>query len=1159
MPKFVHLHAHSHYSLLDGLGKISPIIDHTKAAGMDALALTDHGVLYGAIEFYQAATAAGVKPIIGCEMYVAPNSRHSKTTADERPYHLILLAKNRTGYHNLLKLVTAAHLEGFYYKPRVDWELLSQHSEGLICTSACLQGEVAQAILHGDEALARQVVERYSTQFGADHYYLELQHHPSIPEQSQVNAAVRRLATEAGLPLVATNDAHYVTPDDAEAQDVLVCVQTGKLLSDTERMNMTGEDFSLKTPKEMAAWFSETPEALSNTARVAEMVDLELELGGMILPKFSLPKGRTARSQLRQQVADGINARYGAKPGSAITERVAYEMGVIEKMGFESYFLIVGDFVNYAKDNGILVGPGRGSGAGSIVAYALRITNLDPIAHGLLFERFLNPDRISMPDFDIDFADDRRGEVIRYVQEKYGHDHVAQIITFGTLGAKAAVRDTGRVLGMGYGQVDQVAKLIPNRPGTLLADARRQPDLQELERSDPEVKRLLDLAAKLEGVCRHASTHAAGVVIGDQPLVNYVPLQQATRGDTSVITQYSMWPIEAIGLLKMDFLGLSNLTILRNSVEIIQAVHGQQIDIDALPLDDPETFKLLSAAQTYGVFQLESDGMRRYIRELKPSRFEDIVAMVALYRPGPMQFIDSFIRRKHGREAVRYIHPKVKHALEETYGVIVYQEQVMQISKDLAGFSGGEADTLRKAMGKKIAALMATMRQKFIDGVVASGESKQLGETLFNQFEEFAQYGFNKAHAACYALIAYQTAYLKAHYPSAFMAALLTSEQDNLDKLTATINECEQMGIKVLPPDINESFASFAVAPDKQSIRFGLDAIKNVGRNTVEAVITSRKQDGPFQTITDFLNRLPDGATNKKSLEALIKAGALDSLAERGQLLAGLEAISRYAARRAAESRSGQTNLFGDSSAEAQPLTLPPASQIDQRQKLEWERELLGMYVSEHPLSEYANYLRQFTPLAKLAELREGQATKICGLVVTTKRITTRKGEPMAFVTLEDTHRQGEVIVFPKLYNEVRGNLEPGTIVVVAGKVSRKDDAAKLLADSLHVFDPQAAATVATIDRSHDLADDAIEDLDDSRDDQPADLLTIELNDFTTLETLEQVKDILQQHHGESPVQLVLRRGHQERRLKLAHSVRYSQALVDALQHAHDGVSVARG
>jgi DNA polymerase-3 subunit alpha len=1155
--KFVHLHSHSHYSLLDGLGKIPDIVGRVKELGMDSVALTDHGVLYGAIEFYQEATKQGIKPVVGVEAYVAPGSRLSKTTEDTNPYHLILLAQNKAGYQNLLKLVTAAHLEGYYYKPRIDWELLQEHHEGLIVTSACLQGEVAQAVMRGDEAAAKEVVQRYADRFG-DRYYLEVQPHPNIPEQATLNSAIRRLAKETGLPTVATNDSHYVLPDDAEPQDVLLCIQTGKLLEDTNRMNMTGEDFSLKTGEQMAKELPEDADALANTAVIAERCNLDLELGKTILPAFDVPTKQTEREYLRELVAQGTDQRYGKDRDASVDERVEYELSVIEKMQYESYFLIVADLVNWSKDNGIAVGPGRGSAAGSIIAYVLNITNLDPLEHGLQFERFLNPDRISMPDIDMDFADDRRGEVIDYIGRTYGSDRVAQIITFGTMAARAAARDTGRVMNMTYGEVDQVAKLIPF--GEKMAEARKQPELKELASQNQQVGRLLGLANRLEGVARHASTHAAGVVIGDKPLVNYLPLQKATRGeDDAVVTQYSMNPVEAIGLLKVDILGLSNLTILRNAVEIIEAVDDVKINVDDLPLDDKQTYELLSRGQTHGVFQLESEGMRRYIKELKPNTFGDVVAMVALYRPGPMQWIDSFIRRKHGREQVTYVHPKVEDALKETYGVIVYQEQVMQISKDLCGFTGGEADTLRKAVGKKIAKLLAEQKDKFIEGAVKHGGMARGPATeLFGQLEDFAQYCFNKAHAAPYALIAYQTAYLKAHHPSAFMAALMTSEQDNLDKLAAAIAECEQMELEVLPPDVNESFENFAVAPDKRAIRFGLSAIKNVGRHTVEAVVKQRKADGPFTTLEDFLGRV-SGAIDKKSLEALIKAGALDNLADRGQMLAGLEAMNRFAQTRAAEARSGQTSLFGDGPSGQSHFTLPSvgADAVDSRQKLEWERELLGMYVSEHPLDSLSDTLSRFAPIKNLEGASEGKVVEFACLVTIAKRINTRKGEPMAFVTVEDKTGSTEIIVFPKLYMKVRDLLSAGTLLKVTGKVSKKDSELKILADTVAELadnatpDRPVEAVTEIPQQPEKVEIEEIESAVATSEANPAapvseadgeemsyDSLTVKLGPNTTLAMLEEIKDVLQRHRGESEVYLVLQQSGAEKTLKLAHGIR---------------------
>ncbi|MEK7211366.1 MAG: DNA polymerase III subunit alpha, partial [Patescibacteria group bacterium] len=776
---FVHLHVHSHYSLLDGLPKIPDLVKRAKELGQTALALTDHGSMYGIIEFYKACKKERIKPILGVEAYLAPGSRHDKHGGiDDKPYHLVLLAENLDGYKNLLKLITLANLEGFYYKPRIDKELLREHRGGIIALTACLQGEAPKAIRSGDLERAKNIIREYQEIFGPQNVYLEMQSHPEIPEQGVVNQAMVNLSRELGAPLVATKDVHYLKPEDKQAQDLLLCIQTGKTVADKNRMTMTGYDCSMSSGEEMAAAFADLPEAVANTVKIAERCNVSFELGKNILPKFEVPGGRDENEYLRELCLDGLARRY-PDAAQAIKDRLDFELAVIAKMGFASYFLIVADFVNFAKNRGIAVGPGRGSAAGSIASYALNVTDIDPLKYGLLFERFLNPDRISMPDIDLDFADTRRGEVIDYVTKKYGADKVAGIITFGTMAARAAVRDVGRVLGWPYGEVDRISKMIPppiqGRHIPLLTSIAENKELAEIYK-DAKTKELLDFAAKLEGTVRHASQHACAVVIGDRPLTEYTPLQNAQNDDVSVVTQYSMKPIEDIGLLKMDFLGLANLTIIQDSLEIIEAVHGVKIDIDKIPLDDKKSFELLSAGETTGVFQLESDGMKRYVRELKPTELEDVIAMVALFRPGPMQFIESFIKRKHGKESIAYEHPLMENALKNTYGIPVYQEQVMQISKDLALFTGGEADTLRKAMGKKIAALMAEMRVKFIEGAVKNNVPREIAEKIFGKLEDFAAYGFNKSHAACYAMIAYRTAYLKAHYPNCFMAALLNSD-----------------------------------------------------------------------------------------------------------------------------------------------------------------------------------------------------------------------------------------------------------------------------------------------------------------------------------------------------------------------------------------------
>ncbi|MDD5040744.1 MAG: DNA polymerase III subunit alpha, partial [Patescibacteria group bacterium] len=810
MADFVHLHVHSHYSLLDGLAKIDDLIEKARSYGMPAVALTDHGVMYGVIEFYQKATKAGIKPIIGVEAYIARNGMHNKRARiDERPYHIVLLARTAAGYQNLLKLTAKAHLEGFYYKPRIDLDLLQQHADGLIALTACLQGTVAQSLIAGDEHRAEAFALQLRDIFGEDNFFLEVQDHPSIPHQNEVNDALFEMGKKLNIPVVATNDVHYPSSTDDEIHDILICLQTKKKKQDTDRMSYMGEDFSFKSPEVMQRAFPEHPEALENSVRIANRCNVHLELGKIMLPSFDVPGGKPADDYLRKLCVAGLSYRYpGREDDSRVLKRLDYELSVIKKTGFATYFLIVQDFVNWAKQRSIVVGPGRGSAAGSIVSYLTNITNIDPLKYDLIFERFLNPDRISMPDIDLDFADTRRDEVIKYVEEKYGKDHVAQIITFGTMAARAAVRDAGRVMDLPYSYCDRVAKLIPMFT-TIKQALSVNPELRQLYDGEPDGKRLLDAAGKLEGVARHASTHACGVVITKNPLDEYVPLQYATQSDDqTIITQYSLHAVEALGLLKMDFLGLKNLTILEDAIDIIEKARGKAIQIDTIPLDDKKTYALLQRGATTGVFQLESSGMKRYLKQLKPTEFEHIIAMVALYRPGPMEYIPDFIDGRHGRKQATYLHPKLKPILEKTYGVAVYQEQLMQIARDLAGFSMSEADTLRKAVGKKIKALLDEQRDKLISGMVRNDIKKTIAEKIWKLVEPFARYGFVRAHAACYALIAYQTAYFKANYPDEFMAALLTSDYGDIDRIAIEVEECEQMGIKVLPPDINESYST---------------------------------------------------------------------------------------------------------------------------------------------------------------------------------------------------------------------------------------------------------------------------------------------------------------------------------------------------------------
>ncbi len=1070
--KFVHLHTHSHYSMLDGMGKIPLLVAKAKADGQPALALTDHGVMHGAVEFYEECEKQGIKPIIGCEVYVAPRTLKDKVPrTDAHPYHLILLAKNEEGYKNLMKLTTVAHLEGYYYKPRVDKKLLKKHSEGLIACSACVQGEIPRKGLE-DIKKGRDTVKEYIEIFGKENLYLEVQKHKKVEQQEDANKLIFDLAKEFDLKVVATNDIHYIDSDDDIAQDALICLQTSRVMSDDNRLSMIGDDYSLLTTEEMEKNFHNHPEVIGNTLEVMEKCNLKLNLGGIIIPDFPVPEGHTLDSYFKEKSYFGLNWRYGKEPikkedlpkdkepshedlkiDKEIMERALYEMSVIEKMGYQGYFLIVADFINWSKDHKISVGPGRGSGAGSIIAYSLNITTLNPLSYSLLFERFLNPDRISMPDFDTDFADSRRNETIEYVAKRYGRDHVAQIITFGTMAARMAVRDVGRVLGMSYSEVDIIAKLIPSGPGGMkLKEALGSiSELKELYNGNPQVKQCIDIACKLEGVVRHASMHAAGVVISKDPLTEYCPLQEATKGDISTVTQYSMSPIEHLGLLKFDFLGLTNLTIIQNALRIIRKTNDIDLDIDKIPLDDKKSYQLLSKAETTGVFQLESDGMKRYLKELKPTVFEDIIAMVALYRPGPMQWISEFIDRKHGRKPVTYAHPLAKSALENTYGIIVYQEQVMQMSKDMAGFTGGQADTLRKAMGKKIKELMDKMGPEFINGCAKNGVDKKIAEDMFQAMQDFAQYAFNKSHAACYAMIAYQTAYLKSHYPAEFMAALMTSNKDDLDKLAIDIAECERMGIKVLPPSINESFEDFGVVKETGNIRFGLSAIKNVGVAVAEEIVKDRKT-GTFKDLRDFVTRLNGKVVNKKSLEALAMAGAMDDLGERAELIYNMERILSYAGTFQKNKTAGQSSLFGgEDEIETANIEMEKTKPADKKQRLSWERELLGMYISEHPLSGIGHLIdphRTHTML-EIKENLENEYVRVSGIITSIQKILTRKNQKMIFAKVEDLAANVEVLVFPKLLEGNELTWVPDKIVAIEGFVSFKDGSPKILAEEI--------------------------------------------------------------------------------------------------------------
>jgi len=1066
---FVHLHVHSMYSLSDAMGNVEDLVLRAKELEFDSIALTDHSGLYGAVEFFETAKKHGIKPIFGVEANIAPHKHTDKRPSiDAHPSHLTLLAETNEGYQNLLRLVSISFLEGFYYKARMDKDLLRQYGKGLIALSGCSKGEIPKACQANDLTRAEQLIREYQEIFGAQNFFLELVHHPESPTQIEINTRLIEIGRKTGTPIVATKDAHYLSPDDREAQDVLTCIHDGKQLSDQNRYSMSAVDLSLSSSDEMIKAFQDHPEAIQNTRLIADRCKVELELGKSLLPEFEVPHGETDTSYLRKLCANGLEERYPdpTRREEART-RMEFELDTIERMGFAAYFLIVQDYIVWAKTHGVIVGPGRGSAAGSVVAYVLKITNLDPLRYGLLFERFLNPDRISMPDIDTDFDDVKRKDVIEYVMQKYGNDHVAGIITFGTMAARAAVRDVGRVLGMPYAEVDHISKSVPppvqGKHIPLKKSIKEGPELHALYEGDPRVKRLLDLAIRLEGTTRHASQHACGIVITPKPLVEYAPLQKAQGGDVSHVIQYSLHSTEVMGLLKMDFLGLSNLSVIRDCLEITEAVYGVKINIDDIPLDDAPTYEILGRGETTGVFQLESEGMKKYVKELKPTVIEDIIAMVALYRPGPMQFIEQFIARKHGKEKIRYMHPLMESALKNTYGIPVYQEQVMQVAKDLALFTGGEADTLRRAMGKKIARLMAEMRAKFVMGAIKNGVQRETAEAIFTQFEEFAAYGFNKSHAACYALIAYQTAYLKAHYPDAFMAALLNSDCTNLDRVTIEVEECRRMGLEVLAPDINESFARFSVVKDTNKLRFGLLAIKGLGEDVVEVMIKERKTDGPYKDLADLLSRINHHAFNRRSLEVLIRSGALDRFGERNVLYFNIEGLLDFHRQRSQESSSGQVNLFASPGRDVNStIRLKPAAAATNREKLIWEKELLGLYVSSHPFKEYGDRLKDlYVPIASLAEKKKEKSVRIGGIITSAKKIYTKNNEPMVFLKVEDLSGDIEAVVFPRVYRDKPELWEADRLLIVAGRVQEKDGELKFLVESGYELTPDNIEEVA--------------------------------------------------------------------------------------------------
>jgi len=1046
---FVHLHVHSHYSLLDGLPKIDELILFAKNQGMKSLALTDHGALYGAIEFYKKAKEAGIKPIIGEEFYIAYEKMTDKRpNIDDKKYHLILLAKNFKGYQNLVKLTTKAHLEGFYYKPRIDNELLEKHSEGLICLSSCLQGKIPRLILANKTEEAQKLALFYKNLFGKDGFYLEIQHHPHIKEQEKVNNTLIQMSKKLEIGIVATNDIHYLKKEDAEAQDILMLINTNAKPNDPERLTMKQDDFSFKSQKEMEKNFKDIPQALENTQKIAELCNIEFKLGENKLPSFPVPNGKTPIQYLKEICEGGLKEKY-PKPSPEIKKRLEYELETIKKTGFESYFLIIWDLVNWAKKNGIVVGPGRGSVGGSLMAYLSGITEVDPIKYNLLFERFLNPERISMPDIDLDFADTRRDEVIDYARQKYGKDRVAQIITFGTMAARQVVRDVGRSLEYPYSFCDRIAKMIPMN-FTLKEALERITEFRQVFEQDKKIKKLIDISRKLEGVARHASVHACGVVISSKPLTDLIPLQNPPQNEEGLITQYEMHSVEDLGLLKMDFLGLKNLTIIEETLKVIKKIKGKEIDITNLPLDDKKTYKLLQRGDTTGVFQLESEGMKRYLVQLKPTELEDIIAMIALYRPGPIGLIPDYIARKHKRKKIEYLHPKMKPILENTYGVMIYQEQLMKVAQELAGFSLAEADTLRKAVGKKIKELLLEQKEKLIKGIAKNKISTQTAEKIWEWILPFASYGFNRSHATSYAIIAHQTAYLKAHFPVEFMAVLMNAEQKNIDRLTILINEAKKMGIRVLPPDINESLKKFTVVNEK-TIRFGLGAIKNVGINVVERVVEERKQNGPYKSITEFLERVNGNVINKKSLESLIKAGVFDTIENRQKLLCNLQKLLDFAQFSNRQKVNGQVSLFQNINSSIPSITFDePKESVDPNQELFWEKELLGIFVSSHPMEKIKRISpHKVTSIENIEKYQRERRIKIAGVITKIKKTVTRSGENMFFAEIEDFSGRIEALIFPKTHTQYSSLIQENKIVIATGRVSEKDGVPKIICETI--------------------------------------------------------------------------------------------------------------
>lgn len=1048
MGTFAHLHVHTEFSLLDGSARIKTLIDAAKKKGFEEIAITDHGVMYGVVDFYKAARAEGLRPIIGCEVYVAPRTMRDKEPGkDQNQYHLVLLAENNTGYKNLVYVVSAAFIEGFYYKPRVDIELLREHSEGIIALSACLAGEIPTLLLQGDFEKAKKTALKYNDIFGQGNFYLELQDH-GIKEQKPVNEGLVRLSRETGIPLVATNDVHYVEQEDAPAHDVLLCIQTGKTLQDENRLRFSTDEFYLKTEEEMRRLFSFAEESITNTREIAQRCTVEFDFDHLHLPEYKVPEGYTLDSYLEKLCRERLLLRI-PDADETVRQRLDYELSIIEEMGFPGYFLIVADVIRYAKENGIPVGPGRGSAAGSLAAYVLGITELNPLEYDLLFERFLNPERVTMPDIDTDFCFERRGEIIEYVAEKYGSDHVAQIVTFGTMAAKAAIRDVGRVMGVPYPEVDKISKMVPYEIGISIEKALEiSTELQRNYDENDTVRRIIDMAKAVEGLPRHASTHAAGLVISHEPLTTYLPLQKTSEG--SITTQFPMGTVEELGLLKMDVLGLRTLTVIGDTLQLIKENHGVELDLSNLPLKDGKTYEMLCRGDSIGVFQFESSGMRSILKNLRPERFEDLIALNALYRPGPLGsgMIEDFISRKHGKTPVEYPHPSLKPLLEETYGVILYQEQVMRIASELAGFSLGEADLLRRSMGKKKPEIIESKKKAFLEGAIKNGVKGEVAESVFDLMAYFAGYGFNKSHSAAYALIAFQTAYLKAHYPVEFMAALLTSVMDNPDKVPVYMEECKALGINILPPDVNQSLVDFTVSDGQ--IRFGLAAVKNVGRNAINAIIDARK-DGFFKSLQDFCERVDLHVITKRMMESLIKCGAFNSLGmNRRQLMSILDRCMEAGHQYQADKNLGQVSLFDvvadqfESVIQIEEMEDYPPGEI-----LATEREILGFYISGHPMEKYRSVIDKYIThyIGELDHCKDGESVVFAGILTDIRPSITKKKEMMAYITLEDTTGSAVILVFPKAYEKYGSLLVEDKALLVKARVNLQEDERRLFCE----------------------------------------------------------------------------------------------------------------